>query len=160
MWMRIRIIDAGLASGCEEYSELGRLQEAVREYAVTQPEKMPNFIRQQETSRYVGRIECRPICYGMIRDAGMETYLDLNETANRCRGRCGIRWVFVSGQFPAAWADFHSRYRAGFVFPGEILGPCRRGHHLSDRVRVRAISVNCIALVFLSLIECVTIPRL
>ena len=56
-----------------------------------------------------------------------------NETANRCRGRCGIRWVFGRVDSLAAACGIFSMpaIGRGSRFPGRTrLGSMRRGYSL------------------------------
>jgi len=96
---------------------------SVCERAVIQPEKMPNFICQQETSRYQGnrRVPTDLITATIRYVDGEESFSDLKRNGKPLPGAWWNRaGLWSSGQFEGNLrAIFHPGNRAGFAYSGE-----------------------------------------
>jgi VWFA-related protein len=95
----------------------------VCEYAITLPREMPNFICQQETSRYEGhnRVPIDLITATIRYEDGNESYSDVKVNGQSSPGAVGkAAGLWSSGQFEANLrAIFHLSNHPVFQFSGE-----------------------------------------
>ncbi|HSY93612.1 MAG TPA: VWA domain-containing protein [Candidatus Binatus sp.] len=95
----------------------------VCEYAITLPREMPNFICQQETSRYEGhnRVPIDLITATIRYEDGNESYSDVRVNGRPSPGAVGkAAGLWSSGQFEANLrAIFHVSNHPAFGFSGE-----------------------------------------
>jgi len=95
---------------------------SVCEYAMTLPQKMPNFICHQETSRFQGRnkVPTDLITANVRYENGDESYSDLRVNGKPApESSAGNVGLWSSGQFEGNLRDiFHSGNHAAFEFSG------------------------------------------
>jgi len=95
----------------------------VCEHAVTQPEKMPNFVCEQETSRYTGhnRVPTDLVTATIRYVDGKESFGDLKRNGRPLPGGWwNSAGLWSSGQFEGNLrAIFHPDNHAAFAFAGE-----------------------------------------